>query len=363
MPELPGGGAEKVLIDILCRFDYRKYNVTMLLMQKTGVYLLAVPPEVKVLSLFKHNKKLPNFTYYRRLRKTIRRLLVLLELPLFARYDTIVSFLEGETLFYHSLIAFKAKRNITWVHTDLKQYHWSRTFFWDDNEEKSAYLKMDAVVCVSNKAKSSLSSLFPELTGLKTIYNIIDTEQIRDKARQAIDIVKPDGFLLCASGRLVNQKRFDRFIDVINLLHERGHNVHGWILGTGDLKDSLEHKAAKSGLVKLLGFKQNPMPYMYMADALMITSDVEGFSLVCAEALSLGKPVVSTKCTGPEELLKGDAGILTDFSVESMANAVERLIINPEIRKKYEAAALARANMFNPNDTMSQIYAVIDGNV
>ena len=36
--DLGGGGAERVLIDILNNIDYKKYNITLQLIYKTGVY-------------------------------------------------------------------------------------------------------------------------------------------------------------------------------------------------------------------------------------------------------------------------------------------------------------------------------------
>ena len=48
MPALPGGGAEKVLIDILKNFDYASYEVTLFLEYKEGVYLNDVPEEVRI---------------------------------------------------------------------------------------------------------------------------------------------------------------------------------------------------------------------------------------------------------------------------------------------------------------------------
>ena len=50
----------------------------------------------------------------------------------------------------------------------------------------------------------------------------------------------------------------------------------------------------------------NPIPYISRADLFVLSSDYEGFGLVIAEALSVGKTIVSTNCkSGPNEILKG----------------------------------------------------------
>ena len=55
MPALPGGGAEKVLIDILKNIDYTAYAVTLFLEYREGVYLQDIPENVEVLSLHGRN--------------------------------------------------------------------------------------------------------------------------------------------------------------------------------------------------------------------------------------------------------------------------------------------------------------------
>ena len=55
MPSLSGGGAEKVLIDILKHFDYASYEVTLFLEFKEGTYLNDLPNEVRLLALHPKN--------------------------------------------------------------------------------------------------------------------------------------------------------------------------------------------------------------------------------------------------------------------------------------------------------------------
>ena len=47
--DLGGGGAERVLIDILNNIDYKKYNITLQLIYKTGVYIDSINKNVNVL--------------------------------------------------------------------------------------------------------------------------------------------------------------------------------------------------------------------------------------------------------------------------------------------------------------------------
>lgn len=47
---LNGGGAEKVLFDILNNFDYKKYEVDLFLIKKEGIYLEKLDKRVKIRS-------------------------------------------------------------------------------------------------------------------------------------------------------------------------------------------------------------------------------------------------------------------------------------------------------------------------
>lgn len=80
------------------------------------------------------------------------------------------------------------------------------------------------------------------------------------------------------------------------------------ILGEGCLRATLEQDVQELGLqgrVVLPGFHANPTPFYQAADLFVLSSDFEGFANVVAEALACGTPVVSTDCPhGPAEILE-----------------------------------------------------------
>lgn len=88
------------------------------------------------------------------------------------------------------------------------------------------------------------------------------------------------------------------------------------ILGQGPELTGLKTLAKELGIetkVHLLGFRENPYPYLANADYLVSASNAEGFPNGIAEAMCLGKPVVATNCqSGPAEILTGDNNTQTD---------------------------------------------------
>ena len=56
--------------------------------------------------------------------------------------------------------------------------------------------------------------------------------------------------------------------------------------------------------VKLIGYKENPMPYIKLADVFVLSSTFEGLPNVLIEALYLKKYIISSNCpSGPKEIL------------------------------------------------------------
>ena len=52
MPSLPGGGAEKVLIDILSKLNREKYKISLFLEYQEGEYVKSIPDDVTVFRIF-----------------------------------------------------------------------------------------------------------------------------------------------------------------------------------------------------------------------------------------------------------------------------------------------------------------------
>lgn len=120
MDSLAGGGAEKALVELLKNFDYTRYRISLCILFYQGIYLSDIPANVKVIPLYIRNNSFrrKSFRYYRKYHNSwlmsfqIRR-------KIQQHYDTIISFMEGWPLLFHSFVINRADRNVTWVHCDL----------------------------------------------------------------------------------------------------------------------------------------------------------------------------------------------------------------------------------------------------
>ena len=153
---------------------------------------------------------------------------------------------------------------------------------------------------------------------------------------------------------------------VVKQLKEDGCKFKLRFLGEGELYEQLFAYIKENSLhdyVELIGFKKNPYPYIAKSDLFVCSSRSEGYSLVIAEALVLGVPVISTYCSGPNELLEdGKYGMLVKNSEDGscLYEGLRLLMIDNEQLVEYRKRAAERGNHFSLVKIMSQIENLFD---
>lgn len=357
---LGGGGAEKVLIDILNNIDYKEYKVDLFLLRKEGVYLDRINKNVRVFSVldkfnFKEEKldKLLNdfrFLLVKFFSKVVHRITV------GNSYDIEIAFVEGLTSKFIGDSSNKASKKLAWVHIDLEKYKPIKEFF-----QKRFYPKFNKIVCVSEESKRVFEKLYPDLNNKTVVlYNLIDSKEIIEFSNQNIDYTDELPVVI-GVGRLSTQKRFDILIKAHKLLLDEDIKHKLLILGEGDKRKELEALIKELGVgdtVDLHGFVRNPYPYIKNAQIFAMSSDFEGLPLVVCESLVLGKPIVSTRCTGPTELLDyGEYGILVECNNEvQLKNGLKELLTNKEAYNNYCEKSLERSKIFDAKEAMKNLY-------
>lgn len=365
---LLGGGAEKVLISLLNNWNYDKYDVDLLLLTYEGVYIDKIPTQVKVNYIF----NLKGTSFNNILNKIVRKVLFYYISFFDARfiykhiirnkYDSEIAFMEGIST---KIVAASSNNStkIAWMHTDPSDYHWYKKYYRNLNQEKEVYKKFDKIVCVSKDAKGGFKKLYGDLKNkLIVIYNAIDINEIMENSEQFN--VTYEEVTVCAVGSLEKQKGFDRLITIHSKLIKQGINHNLIIIGEGSKRNELELLIKKLGVdksVNLIGFKVNPYPYIKASDILVCSSYSEGFSLVIAEAIILGKAIVSTKCSGPIELLgNGNFGMLVENSINGLYEGLNQLLTYEQKRKELEDKVTERIRFFDINSIITKIEKLIE---
>lgn len=118
------------------------------------------------------------------------------------------------------------------------------------------------------------------------------------------------------------------------------------LAGEGPDLPELQRRILRDGLaerVQLLGH-QPPLPVYQAADLLLLPSGREGFSLVCAEALATGLPVLRTRTAGTTEtVVEGVTGESTPIDRDAFVRAALRLLADPARLAAMRPAAAAHA--------------------
>jgi glycosyltransferase involved in cell wall biosynthesis len=161
-----------------------------------------------------------------------------------------------------------------------------------------------------------------------------------DASRIALAL-EPDGLKCAFIGRVTQIKRPDRFLDVVSELKKRNVELDFFIAGDGELLDQCRVRIMQEELpVTILGWQSDIERVLSAADMVVLTSDNEGTPLSLIQAGMAGLPVVSTKVGSvPEVVLDGTTGIVTSLDVLEIANALEKLCRDKELRDRLGKAA------------------------
>ncbi|GAB1342508.1 glycosyltransferase family 4 protein [Gemmatimonas sp.] len=194
-----------------------------------------------------------------------------------------------------------------------------------------------AVVAVSNSLRTDLQpALHIPAERFHVVYNGV--EQLHSEPPQRLlqptSQVSSQAFRLIAVGNIRPAKDYPNLLRAVHHLVQRGVAVHLDIVGQPDgqgLFESLQallHQLGITANVTFHGFVANPRVLLEQAQAFVLASSQEGFSLATIEAMLAGTPVVATRSGGPEEIIADEeTGLLVPVgNHEALANAIERLM-------------------------------------
>jgi len=341
---LIGGGAEKVLCDLVNHMDQDAFEITVQTLWKADAEKF-LRPGIRYRYCYASQSRVNSW----RSRAEIA-LGLCYRLHIKDDYDIEVAYLEcGATKILAGSTNKQAKK-VAWVHCDL-------ALKMSDPEafvQKAAkwYEKFDRVICVSQNVKDSFDQLFGISEKTTVLYNTVDDVDIRRKAEAFLpDIPKKRRLTIVSVGRLSPEKGFDRLLRVHKALLDSGLIHDLWIVGEGNQRGTLEKTISEDNLycsVRLFGYQQNPYPIMKEADLLVCPSFFEGFSTFVTEGLILGKPIVTTACSGMRELLgESEFGLITENSSEGLLEGMRRILKDEALRAAYADRALTRGKDFS----------------
>jgi|SRR5271165_5209558 len=203
-----------------------------------------------------------------------------------------------------------------------------------------------AVVCVSEGAAEEVRRHIPVVADrVVTIHNGVDTDAFApgvrhvEAAARRRSLELPEGGLVAAFvGSEWERKGLEPAIRALA-------QAPGWILavaGSGD-EPSYQQLAERLGVgerVRWLGVVSDIQLIYELADAFVLPTAYETFSLVTFEAAASGLPILAAPVSGVRELIQdGRNGFLISRDPADIAARLRQLAEDPELRARLGAAA------------------------
>lgn len=347
MYNLDVGGIETALVNILKNFDYKKYEVTLFLEKKEGIFLDEIPECVKIINYDLCNSK---NVIYRKIRNRLK--LIFHMVTKFKKYDCGICYASHRGV-GSKLIPLISKKNIIWIHGNY--YHDSNSFnkFFKNFNIK----KYSNIVFVSKALKDKFTKYYKnEDKKLYCMNNIVDYKRMIELSNE--ENIKKNKLTLLNVGRHTeDEKNLSMLFEVTRKLLDDGYDFE--LLLVGDGKDHKHYKELSKKLnlnnnVKFLGKKKNPFVYYKISDALLLTSKYEGNPVVFLESKVFNVPIITTDVSDAKVDIDKKYGLVSENNFDSYYETLKSFLDNGfKIKNKFDARE------YN-NKILNEIYTLID---
>lgn len=360
IPNLKGGGAERVLVNLVNNLDTKKYDVTLMTIFDEGENKKYLKSHITYQSIFKKTFRgnsyifklfSPQFLYKRFIKD---------------EYDIVIGYLEQVPTRILAGCPSKNTKKIAWLHIEIQNPKKFFAPFRGLKEAKWCYEQFDSIVGVSQTAINSLEQIIGMKEKMYVKYNTIETDMIINRSHEPIDdvVFGSNKINLVTVGRLVEQKGYERLLRIHKRMLEEGIKTHLYIIGQGELRSKFEEYIKQNHMsndVTLLGYTDNPYKYVRRADLFVCSSYREGFSTAVTESLIVGTPVITTVCSGMEEMLEsGKYGVIVNNDEESLYEGLRDMLLNKEKIQYYKKMVKERGRVFNTEETVKAVEDLLD---
>ena len=338
IPSLSGGGAERVVVNLLHAFDRTTVRPILITGTTSGPFANKIPKDVEVIDL-----KTP------RMRHATRPLIKIMESQC---ADLLVSHLSHANIATLRAARKASRRPAIAVveHMTMSAYRGQRfSDLFIKPLARRYYPEADHVISVSYDAARDLEQVLSlPANSVKTIYNPVVSPELEKHANEQVrsPLKKFSGKLILGVGRLSKQKDFSTLIQAFSKLHAQSKSpVHLAILGTGEQQATLEALIARLDLtqaITLAGFQDNPYVWMKRADLFVLSSRWEALPTALIEAMACGTNVISTDCpSGPREIVpeRFHRHLVPVGDADCLAAQMQQLLSDPVDPQEWITAA------------------------
>lgn len=344
VPNMAGGGAERVILNLLHSLDRQRFLPILVLVENSGVFLKEIPGDIDVITL---ETKRVRFAICKII-KVVRRIKPDVVMSTILHLNIAMALVK---LCSSNKICFIA-REATIPSNDHRQ---NNEYNLESRLVRISYSLLNKIICNCEFMKNDLIQNYGILKEkIHVINNPVNFKDVLAKEHVGSGFLDQDKVNILAVGRLSPEKGFDLLLQAFACINNP--RFHLTILGEGLERPRLQQLIESLQLerrVTLAGHQENPFAYMHQADLLVLSSRYEGFPNVVIEANACGTPVVAFDCPGGirEIIVEGTNGwLVQNADVQGLAtammraaeSAIDRHEIREFVRQRYDVNNIAR---------------------
>lgn len=365
-----GYGTEKSLADILNRLDKSKYSIDVFPLFKNSKNSI-LNSDINVLEPLidytkeNYDKKRDMDYYYSILANPLKFNKLIKN-----KYDCVIACNHNAPSYFASYMNNTPK--VVWIRGDMSELNYNNFnpttveysgIKQEYNMQKNVLKTFDNIVVISEVVKKALEENFGITENIYEIPNSVDTEKIKSLSNEKI--LLPGKHLFTTLGRLDNNKNQILLLKAAKLVKRYRDDFKIYLLGDGEERKKLETYIEENDLeenIQILGFKENPYPYIKNSVATILTSLSEGFSLALAESAILNTPIISTNVGIAKELIeKYDCGTLINYDEKELAETLLKYMKQNDMCK--EKRDFNIGNEFDIQMELERTIQVIDDTI
>ena len=329
------GGIEKSAITLMKFLKEIGYYITLVLEEIKGELLDEIEKSVKSVKIIQFK---PSNIKIKIIRKTINLFKqIKFKLKHKNRFDVSISYATYSKP--DSYVARQASKNsILWCHANYLELFENNKHDVEKFFEEIHYEEFSKIVFVAKSAMNSFKDIFPNEKNVYYCNNLIDVNDIYEKANQKIHIHynRETTTFLNIGRHDEKQKKLTRIIKAASLLKRENYKFRIIFVGSGEDTKKYQDLVKKYKLQKNIifeGTKVNPYPYYQISDCVILSSDYEGYPVVFLESYLFNLPIITTDVSDYRDILQG-RGIVTSKNTKSIYQSMKKFIEKGYVIKK-----------------------------
>ena len=202
------------------------------------------------------------------------------------------------------------------------------------------------------------------------VHNGVDIEWLTDSSVKKPDFSSKNCKVIINVARVSRLKRHDVILKAFEEVAMQEPDVHLFFIGEKDMEEpkwwdylqEVTHRSHFSERIHWIGQVDDVRPWYRIATLLVLPSENESFGRVLVEAMASGLPVVATLSGGIPEIVRHnkDGILVTPGSVREVAEAIQKLLCDDNLRRRFGIAGKERSKAFSLETHVEKMVQVFE---